>query len=68
MCAKGLRQGDPLSSYLFVMAIQVSSKLLDRAALQGELEYHLSCKKVSLTHLGFTDDLFVFLKGSPQSL
>lgn len=61
---KGLRQGDPLSPYLFVMAIQVLSWLFDNAAAAGELFYHPRCHKPNLIHLGFADDIMVFINGT----
>lgn len=65
---KGLRQGDPLSPYLFVMAIQVLSKLLDSAAAIGRISYHPRCSKLALSHLGFANDLMIFWKGDLYSL
>ncbi|CAA7046646.1 unnamed protein product [Microthlaspi erraticum] len=62
----GLRQGDPLSPILFVMAMNVLSLMLNRAAIDGIFNYHPGCKDVQLTHLSFADDLLIFVDGSSQ--
>ena len=66
--ARGVRQRDPLSPYLFVIAMNVLSKLLDAAAKHGVFMYHPKCKKISLTHLCFADDLLIFSKGNLSSI
>ena len=66
--ARGVRQGDPLSPYLFVMAINVLSKLLDAAAMHGVFQHHPKCKRVRITHLCFADDLLIFAKGNMDSI
>ena len=43
--AKGVRQRDLLSSYLFVIAINVLSKLLDVVVTYKVFNYHPKCKK-----------------------
>ncbi|XP_039058395.1 uncharacterized protein LOC120201955 [Hibiscus syriacus] len=62
--ARGVRQRDPLSSYLFVMVMNVLSSLLDVAAKRGVFKYHPKCNRISLTHICFADDLLVFSHGS----
>ncbi|GLT50497.1 hypothetical protein SLA2020_239800 [Shorea laevis] len=65
---KGIRQGEPLSPYLFVVCMEVLSKLLDKAAAEGRISYHPKCEKVLLTHLCFADDLVIFTDGSSSSI
>ncbi|KAE8713519.1 hypothetical protein F3Y22_tig00110206pilonHSYRG00043 [Hibiscus syriacus] len=62
--AKGIRKGDPLSPYLFVIVMNVLSSSLDVAAKKGIFKFHPKCKRISLTHLCFADDLLVFCHGS----
>ncbi|XP_039026470.1 uncharacterized protein LOC120160095 [Hibiscus syriacus] len=59
----GIKQGDPLSPYLFVLIMNVLSKVLDMAAAKGLFHFHSNCKKMGLTHLCFTDNLLIFCKG-----
>ena len=65
---RGLRQGDPLSPYLFVMAMNCLSLLLDRGAAEGQFGYHQHYRDSKLTHLCFADDLLIFCDGSLQSV
>lgn len=65
---RGLRQGDPLSPYLFVIAMNFLSLMLNRAAQEMKFKYHLNCQSSKLTHLCFADDLLIFIDGSLSSV
>ena len=65
---KGLRQGDPISSLLFVMAMDVLSKMLDKGAVNQVFKPHPSCEDPLITHLSFADDVLIFFDGSEESL
>ena len=65
---RGLRQGCALSPYLFVIAINVLSRMLNNAAHSGSIGFHPSCSEVNLTHLSFADDLMIFTDGAASSL
>ena len=65
---KGLRQGDPISSLLFVMAMDILSKLLDRGAMDHVFGIHPLGNAPLITHISFADDVLLFFDGTDQSL
>lgn len=65
---RGLRQGDLLSPYLFVIAMNMLSLMLNKAASDLKIKYHQKCSKSKLTHLCFADDLLIFTEGSLSSV
>ena len=69
---KGLRQGDPLSPYLFVMGMEVLDVLIRRAVEGGFL---LGCNirgdsrsSLNISLLFFVDDTIVFCEASKKHL
>lgn len=65
---KGLRQGDPISSLLFVLAMDVLSKKLDNGAINQVFRAHPMCVAPLVTHLSFADDILIFFYGSESSV
>lgn len=65
---RGLRQGCSLSPYLFVICMNVLSRLIDEAAREGRIGFHPKCKNIDLTHLCFADDLMIFADGTKNSI
>ncbi|KAK4384228.1 hypothetical protein Sango_3080000 [Sesamum angolense] len=56
--ARGLRQGDPMSLYLFVLVMEVLHMILQQLIEQdGEFKYHWRCQELNLFQLSFADDL-----------
>jgi len=57
---RGLRQGDPLSPYLFIICAEGLSALLKKAKARGEIHGVKVCRGAPiLTHLLFADDCFI---------
>ena len=61
--SRGLRQGDPLSPYLFVIAMNILSLMLNQAAQDMKFNYHPTCQNSKLTHTCFADGLLIFIDG-----
>ncbi|CAN0911776.1 Transposon TX1 uncharacterized 149 kDa protein [Linum grandiflorum] len=56
---RGLRQGCPLSSFLFIMCAEGLSAMIHKAAAVGHLTGTRVCRGApSITHLLFADDIF----------
>ena len=69
---RGLKQGDPLSPYLFVIGMEVFSILVDKATSRGFLlGFNLvnrGGEEMQLTHLLFADDTLEFCSDSKDQL
>lgn len=65
---QGLRQGDPLSPYLFVLATEVLAQMLNLNYRTGMIGYHPAALNPSVTHLAFADDIMIFFDGQVISL
>ncbi|XP_059436284.1 uncharacterized protein LOC132169234 [Corylus avellana] len=64
--SRGIRQGDPLSPYLFLLCAEVLSCQFQRAAVLGQLRgVPTSLGGPRLNHLFFADDSLIFCKASP---
>ena len=58
---RGIKQGDPLSPYLFLLCTEGLSAMLKRAEEQKRIQGILSCKgRVHVSHLLFADDCLLF--------
>ena len=55
--SRGIRQGDPLSPYLFLFCVEGLNAILRKAAIAEEIEGFSLCRRgPKITHLFFTDD------------
>ena len=69
---KGLRRGDPLSPYLFVIVMEALNCLLKRAVYGGFLSacqvWGRGCEVVQVSHLLFADDTLIFCEVQEEQM
>nr|GEX87832.1 hypothetical protein [Tanacetum cinerariifolium] len=65
---RGIRQGDPLSPYLFTLIMEVFTLMLQRrVCVTQSFTYNRYCSKLYFINLCFADDLFLFAHGDADS-
>ena len=62
--SRGLRQGDLLSPFLFVLVMEALGRMLDKAIHEGRMSGfsmgNLKGRSLAVSHLLFVDDIIIF--------
>uniref|UniRef100_A0A2N9I0Z5 Reverse transcriptase domain-containing protein n=1 Tax=Fagus sylvatica TaxID=28930 RepID=A0A2N9I0Z5_FAGSY len=67
--SRGLRQGDPLSPYLFILCQEVLSRLIDRQFNSGAINgVKMNPSGPAFTHVMYADDLMLFAKATSRKV
>lgn len=68
LAKKGLRQGDPLSPFIFVLVMEYLNRQLRTLRHNPNFNYHPKCSKLQIIQLDFADDLLLFSRGDAISV
>lgn len=67
--ARGLRQGEPLSPYLFLFCMEALSKMLLNAQNNGLMRGIRVCQNsIRINHLFFADDALLFIRNKREDV
>ncbi|RYR39566.1 hypothetical protein Ahy_A09g045127 isoform B [Arachis hypogaea] len=66
---RGIRQGDPISPYLFVICMDALSQLIEKTVeLNNWKPFTIGRRGPKISHLLFADDLLIFAEATPTQL
>lgn len=57
-----MRQGDPLSSYLFISCMEYFSRMLKLASRKCDFHFHPKCGAYGICYLTFADDVLLLTR------
>ncbi|XP_026398645.1 uncharacterized protein LOC113294470 [Papaver somniferum] len=67
--SKGLRQGDSLSPYFFLLVVEVISKLINDAVVRGKLSgFQVVDQGTIISHLQFAEDTLFFIDAAVEEV
>ena len=65
---RGIRQGDPLSPYLFILCVDILSHLIKNRVAEGDIRgIRIGNGVPGVTHLQFADDSFFFCQSNVRN-
>lgn len=63
--SRGIRQGDPLSPYIFVLCLERLSQLISNEVVAGLWKaFKFGRTSINVSHLCFTDDMLLFAEAT----
>ncbi|GAA0154886.1 hypothetical protein LIER_12736 [Lithospermum erythrorhizon] len=65
--ASWLRKGDLISSYLFILVLEIFNGLMRRASDSSAVRFHPKCQQLCITHLSFADDMVLLVSADMDS-
>ncbi|XP_042959546.1 uncharacterized protein LOC122294694 [Carya illinoinensis] len=67
--SRGIRQGDPMSPYIFIICAEALTSLLNQAEKHKEITpIHIGRGPITINHLFFADDNLLFCQANPKEL
>lgn len=67
--SRGLRQGDPLSPYLFLLCAEAFSDMFRKAEMRGLIHGAFICRSAPpISHIFFADDSLIFGRASQEEV
>ncbi|KAL5580279.1 hypothetical protein UlMin_012721 [Ulmus minor] len=67
--SRGLRQGDPLSPFLFILVADILGRMMDKAVRIGEVKgFEVGREEVVVSHLQFADDTLFLLEPDKSNI
>ena len=66
---RGLREGDPLSPFLFVIIAEALSRMVGKAAQEGLIQgFKVAASTPLVTHLNYGDDTLIFCEANEDQI